>query len=439
MKNYAWLVFPIIFILFSCKKDKLQFDAGSNEVINQWIWKTMDSYYFWKVNSNAKTNLIDNPMVYYKKLLNQNDRFSSIVQNRNLESYNNSFETSFGFDFIQVKKNNEIISIINLVVPGSQADELGLKRGDTLSTINQIRMDRDISSLAEQILKSNSITLKRIDGHEFQIASAFIAQPIIYKSTIINSGSKKFGYLYLSHFNFAGANDIIREIQKFKNENIHELILDLRYNPGGQVSFSAFCALLFSKVDPEDNYIQLIGNSKVGKKEYTFSKSLSEQPDGYSFKSQELKSNSLNKSRIYILTSRQTASSSELMINNLKPYIEVIQIGETSMGKDMGSINFSSPEEVSGKSNYKWILFPLVYKLYNSQGKGDYSNGLTAQISVNELNNKKLYPLGDIQDPLINAAIHNNIKTKSTTKQSISPNVIYRSERHLEMMFEEND
>ena len=41
----------------------------------------------------------------------------------------------------------------------------------------------------------------------------------------------------------------------------------------------------------------------------------------------------LNSNRIYILTSQSTASSSEVVINSLNPFMDVILIGELTEGK----------------------------------------------------------------------------------------------------------
>ncbi len=434
MKFYVAILL-ILSLLFSCQKEPVHYDSGSNEAINQWIVKNMDDYYFWKINQSGH-NLSDNPIQFFQNLLYKDDHYSTIVQNMNLASYKNNFETSFGFDFIQVKREGSIQAIVTLVVPGSQAEEMGLKRGDVLVKINDLNLNEDISSSVEQILNGNSLNLIRKDGKEFKLASAYIAQPGIYKAVTIEVDNKKFGYLYLSHFNFDSGYDLIREIQKFKTEQVKDVILDLRYNPGGQVSYAAFCALLLGNVNPTDRFVQMVGNSKVGKKEYSFIDALSTQPDGYSFKAEDIKSKSLNLSRIYILSSKQSASASELMINNLQPYMDVIQIGESTMGKDMASINIASDNETSG-NGYKWIMSPLVYQLFNSKGEGNYKMGLKPQININEFSAEELYPFGDIRDPLIQAAFHGEVKLKAGTRNEPTIEVVYRSKTALQMVVDE--
>ncbi|MGG5901911.1 S41 family peptidase [Sphingobacterium daejeonense] len=433
--TYFIVAFLMLFFFNSCKKKDPILPVGSNMAVNKWIWYSMKHYYFWQDKMPGYRQNEEQPISYFSSLLIAEDHFSALIQNQNTDSYQLSFETSFGFDFIQHQKNSVISSIVTLVVPGSQADEQGLCRGDTLLKINDITLHNNINSSVDKLLKSNLLVLTRKDGKQFSLASAYIARPILYESKIIDVNRHKYGYLYISHFNFAGAYDLIKEVQKFKSEGIQDLILDLRYNPGGQVSFASFCSMLLSKVTPDSEFIKLHGNSKVGRIQKTFSQSLAEQPDGYSFKSQEVKSNSLDFSKIYILSTKQTASSSELLINNLRPYLNVVQVGEVSMGKDMASMSISSPNEVSGPENYKWILQPLVYKLYNSQGKGDYSKGLQPNIVVDEFSGSALYPFGDINDPLLSAIIKQASKSKvrKDLTDKAKRTVLYRRDFSLPM------
>lgn len=52
-----------------------------------------------------------------------------------------------------------------------------------------------------------------------------------------------------------------------------------------------------------------------------------------------------------------------------------------------------------------WIIYPLVYKLYNARGEGDYKTGLMLDIMVKELAHLPLLPIGDADDPLIATAV----------------------------------
>jgi C-terminal processing protease CtpA/Prc len=118
--------------------------------------------------------------------------------------------------------------------------------------------------------------------------------------------------------------------------------------------------------------------------------------------------NSLNLSKIYILTSKSTASASELVINGLKPYISVVQIGETTTGKNVGSITLYDSPNFTKKNvnpNHRYAMQPLVLKIVNKTGFGDYINGLVPDFKLEEdISNFGI--LGDSNEPLLNMAIN---------------------------------
>jgi C-terminal processing protease CtpA/Prc len=108
----------------------------------------------------------------------------------------------------------------------------------------------------------------------------------------------------------------------------------------------------------------------------------------------------LQNSRLYVLTSSRTASASELVINALKPYMEVFVIGDTTYGKNVGSISLY--EENDSKNT--WGMQPIVLKVYNSLNQSDYASGFVPNI-YNADNSTLLYPLGDTRETLLSLAM----------------------------------
>jgi carboxyl-terminal processing protease len=101
---------------------------------------------------------------------------------------------------------------------------------------------------------------------------------------------------------------------------------------------------------------------------------------------------SLDMNRLYILSSGNTASASETLINGLLPFgVEVIIIGDVSAGKDEGSItvydapevNFSHPEMTSKESlinpTHMRAMQPIIFKIFN-RDKADYPNGFVPSL-----------------------------------------------------------
>jgi len=111
--------------------------------------------------------------------------------------------------------------------------------------------------------------------------------------------------------------------------------------------------------------------------------------------------------KIYIITTDGTASASELVINGLAPYISVVQVGETTVGKNVGSVTlYDSPSfgKTNRNPNHKYAMQPLVLKIVNSVDFGEYTDGLPPTYEQLEyINNMGV--LGDPSEPLLNLTI----------------------------------
>jgi hypothetical protein len=117
--------------------------------------------------------------------------------------------------------------------------------------------------------------------------------------------------------------------------------------------------------------------------------------------------NSLGLSRVYFITTLRTASASELLINSLKPHIEVIQVGENTTGKFQASTTlYDSPNLRRSGANlgHTYAVQPLIYKTLNANNVSDYVNGLPPDVEISE-NIRNLGVLGDPQEPLLAAAL----------------------------------
>lgn len=407
-------------IFSSCEKDPPLKEPGSNETINQWTLDQMKRYYYWNDKIRSTQDYQQTPDLFFKNILYPEDHFSTILQTLNSDSYGNTLTNTFGFDMVQLQNQSGPIQLVTQVVPYSEADLAGLQRGDSLTHMNKTLMDQiNFQSLLDKSLHLPAIQIKRHDGKVFNLPSSYISQPVVYTSKVISSSSKV-GYIFISQFDFGGAYSLLEAIQNLKSKQIEELIVDLRYNPGGQVAFAAFCALLMA--DIKENYIfaKYRGNKNIKTIEDTFETTLLRQPDGYSFKASEVLKQGLHLKKIYILTGPNTASASEMLINGLNPYVQIIQVGTKTYGKDMASATISTPEEIHGTER-SWHLIPMIYKIYNNAGQGDYGNGITPQKVTDEFAFLPLVPIGNSRDPLIQEALStiNNKDLKANSAVSV--------------------
>src|SRR5690554_1398328 len=89
------------------------------------------------------------------------------------------------------------------------------------------------------------------------------------------------------------------------------------------------------------------------------------------------KSNSLDLSRVVFITTGNSASASELLINGLFPYMEVTLVGQDTYGKPVGMYIFTS-------ESFDWAFVPICFKILNANNEGDYYDGIPVDIPAND-------------------------------------------------------
>jgi C-terminal processing protease CtpA/Prc len=261
----------------------------------------------------------------------------------------------------------------------------------------------DISSThTVNFLRFNEETEAFEDQGDVELNAVQLAEDPNFLDTIYTIDNQKIGYV-VYHF-FApgpgsGSTAYDQEMDaifaKFKAESINHLIVDFRYNGGGFVSSAVNLASLIAPgVTQNDIFSKTKYNSFLS----GFDDFQNVQTP-FRTKAQNL-GNILSGNRVYILTSSRTASASELIINGLRPYMDVFLIGDVTTGKNVGSIPF---EDEENPQNTYGIL-PIVTQSANSQDESDYTNGFTPNISAREVE-ERLRPFGDINEQLLRTAI----------------------------------
>ncbi|MBE7422829.1 MAG: hypothetical protein HS110_10445 [Zoogloeaceae bacterium] len=193
-------------------------------------------------------------------------------------------------------------------------------------------------------------------------------------------GGAAVGYMHLPQFDERYLSYLRNAFLFFKNHGIGELVIDLRGNPGGGADMVVALASL------------VVGESKRGA---VFSKDrINGRYTDISRESEDLKptKDSLNLSRIFVLTNDDTCSASELFISGMRRFAEVVVIGETTCGKPFG---FRSID-------YRGLTYDVIsFAVQTSQGRGDYVNGIEPTCRVMDDFNQ---PMGSLNDPLVTAA-----------------------------------
>ncbi|KFE97613.1 S41 family peptidase [Chryseobacterium luteum] len=422
------LVLASVFIL-SCNNndDGPDFPEGSTESVNLWVQDSMKRYYYWADQMPAKPDYHLPVKDFFKSLLSSQDRFSFAVDTQDPSSYPRSVRNMYGFDYAVVQlPNGNVATTVKLVMKNSPAFNSGLERGMMITKINgkaitAANAEELTSAIKDQTVielrvgqwKNNAVAGEKnitvYYGYSFE-------QPL--ESKIFEKNGKKTGYLYIYDFPDGMTPALNQKFAAFKTAGVQELILDLRYNYGGSVSSAAaLCSLIPQAISPSSPFIIYKGNKNGGEVKRTFAEQIAYDPNALDFNS--IRSNALNLNKVYVLTSNSTASASEIVINNLKPYMQVIQVGDVTLGKDMAGFMV---EDKRKPKKISWQLHPVIYKVFNANGEGAYSNGISPQIAAGEYASLPLLPLGDSEETLISSAL-NNIYSKSAGKNALDQSV----------------
>ncbi len=448
MKKFKFCLLALLLVFSSCKKSD---DEDPNIIrietdleIIDFIWKGLNQYYYWQ---ESVVNLSDSkkeseseyayflsqnadPENFFNSLLHPDDNFSWIVDDYvELENMLQGIDISDGMEFgLYVECNDQnIFGFVRYVQKDSDAESKGVKRGMVFSNINGTRLTRDnyrdllynnssssyTIRLSEISYNQNNQCANIIPGQEdlTLIKSRIVKNPI-HISKIIENGGQKIGYLmynqflgvvesegkdYNSELNDAFAN--------FLSNGINDLVIDLRYNPGGRISTSINLASMITGQFNNQVFAKERWNSKL--MNYWDENSPESLLNRFTNKLGNNQSIfSLNLDRVFVLTSARTASASELLINGLDPYIDVIHIGDFTVGKNQGSITvYDYINDSRDKNpNHMYAMQPIVLKIGNVAGYTDFPDGLEPDIFIKE---SLLNPgiLGDIEEPLLKIAI----------------------------------
>lgn len=434
----------VLLLLFSCKKRDLQVEpagAVTQQEVNDWILENMRNYYLNNQSLPAQASKSEEAITYFKSLLSRQDRFSAIYDSRDHGTIPRGMLRSVGIDYYVVTwpaAPGGAIGIINFVIPGTRAAILGLERGDYFIRINGKTLTAtNAEQLSKELLEKppGNITLANLGMNEQPVETGTVTLDLrtivenpLYLQAVWDIEGKKTGYIFLNSFDDFYNQAILDCFKKFKQEGVTELIIDLRYNPGGSITAATLlCALIAPGIDENKPFIQYTGNNNLKTKMYTFKDVLTVPSEGNRVISfNDLSAGCLQLPRVFVLSTGITASAAEVVINNLKPYMRVAHIGETTYGKDVGAISITDNRE---PQRIPWVLLPETYKLANARGEGGYAQGIVPQLLVDEKTQLPLLPVGSKEDPLIDKALSIIIgQTAMPNRLSIrKPDVLFNS------------
>lgn len=406
--------------------------AGATDEVVKWVDQRLQDEYYWLDEYKEKLNTFDYTLAYDKFLstsllsmtTNMEDGYvvkgtrylySYITRERATRADDDRMENSFGI-LIAGRyfggSNNTAIFVVEHVYPGSPAANAGLKRGDTISKVDNATIPEPTSNLQQYYTLRNKLesgtgsitiegetydkqTQKDIVYRKSLTAADYLPSPVAHYTVlefdeavakVINPDGKKIGYLSYLGFESEYDAELIEAIEYLAAKGITDLILDLRVNGGGSVNTSTMLgSMLLSEEYVGKTYATLKRNpkNKLFPAEYLNEDCLiTKNGLGDEFKNKDLPN--LDLPELWVIASNSTASASEMVIKGLEGLdVPVHIVGKTTNGKNCG---MDVMEKTFG--SYIYTYAPITFMNFNAKGDNDYADGIKPQVNLDDYYNE---------------------------------------------------
>ncbi len=489
----------IAIIFLSCKKDPVTpgpdpdpdptpIDATTEQLIADSIFLFSKEIYYWQDKIGTVSYEQFNPRRYVvaDDALATGKATLSAIRNYNdydkaksysyAEEYSGdasasnaaSLETGHGFAFEFGWKNRFTPSqyvtndpnfsgyYVSYVYEGSDAGTKGLKRGMRIYTLNDKVLSfnqTDYENLFNAVYSSTaSIQLRFItinNGVSDTTANMTINNSDFPINSVLNSKvittplGRKAGYLVYKQFDKLRDSraEIDAALKEFKTSGVSDIILDLRYNGGGYTETQDYLAnrLAPAGVSSDDVMYKYYYNDNLKANQYSLMKTRGNYNfslSGANIVNFSIPSDAIRPVRLYIIVGDGTASSSELLINNLKPKFSnnLVLIGNTTYGKPVGFFPIDLFKKVT--------FWTVSFMTRNNLGDSVSYNGFNADYKIYDGVDRAF---GDLTEDCLAAAIKlidgGTVTVQSTASTTVSRSVnnastikLKRKERLLDNM-----
>ncbi len=430
----AKLILPafILLLVYSCKKtndsDGIIPPTGTG-TIEEFLMDSVFLYskevYFWndivptydqfnprQYKGSSQLGSAQNVMAAIRGL-QPKDRFSFVTTLEESEEIQTGEDQDYGF-FVKAASidieapMDSIYWFVSYVYDQSSAGTAGVERGWIVNKINgtQLGYDEPSANILNNTFFGSTATasfefLKPDNSAAiFSLSkTGFQANSVLHRG-VINTGGKKVGYLVFNQFfGQPSRNELGEAFTFFQSQGINDLVVDLRYNPGGSTETQDTLANLIAPLAADNQKMYAYqfneqlqqGNFPLLKQKPGFQNvSFAENFNSINYE----KAGTLNLSRVFFIVTGSSASASELLINNLKPYMEVKLVGDTTYGKPVGF--FPIPV-------FNYAIYPVSFRTINSAGQADYYDGFAPDKLTSDGVNKNW---GDVTEPSLSAALN---------------------------------
>lgn len=311
------------------------------------------------------------------------DRQFSYITSRaaNDAFYDASQFVGFGFS---VRSDASALSLLQ-VFDGSPASDAGLARGTRILEIDGRSVAARIADATiDEALEPASIDLVFDTGdgvlRRARLSKRVVTIPTVSAVDIFEVSGRRAGYLHFRNFVEPSYAALDAAFRSFREAGVADLIVDLRYNGGGLVDVSTHLASLIGGARTSGQvYVEMRHNARNASRNQTLRFATP--------------SAALGLPRVLVITSRASASASELLINGLRPFIPVIVVGDTTYGKPVGQ--YAVPVCDS-------VVAPVTFASVNALGAGGYFDGIPADCPAAD---DVTHQLGDSAEASLAAAL----------------------------------
>jgi len=415
------------------KGDAYEDVAGSKLYEKHWLRSWSNNTYLWYDEIiDSDISVVDTPYEYFNTLRTTAVTHSGQAKDRfhfaqNTAEYEQLVSAgaalSYGAEFRYLKSVPPRELRVVYIEPNSPAASAGLSRGTEILAIDGVDLveSNDMSTLENGLNpkiagESHTFVVRDLGqtmSRSVVLQAAVVTKQPVKSTRIIDTPSGKIGYFALTTFAMESAEAaLVEAMTDLSAEALDDLVIDLRYNWGGYLAISSQLGYMIagSAMSSGNVFEKTVFNNKHPTLNPATGGVISHVPFyettiGYSVEvAQPLPS--LNLSRVFILSSSNTCSASESLINAMRGIdVDVVLIGGTTCGKPYG---FYSTDNCG--ITYSTIQF----RGENAKGFGDYADGFSPdnatglvgeRIEGCQVAEDILHPLGDEQEVMLKAAL----------------------------------
>ncbi|RIX74760.1 S41 family peptidase, partial [Acidovorax cavernicola] len=392
--------------------------TGTVDNEKSWVRSWIDETYLWynEVPTTLKASDYATPVAWFNVLKTPATTPSGRAKDRfhftyNTEVYRQQSEggvsAGYGMETAAVRSSPPRNIRIALVEPGSPAASAGLARGaklvvvdgvDVVSSTGQANVDIINRAISPQALGEKHTFTFEVDGTRgspIELTAQRVTSTPVQNTHTIGPAGNRVGYLlFNAHITTAEAQLVSAVNTLNQNGGIQDLVIDMRYNGGGQLRIASQLAYMVAGPGPTNGKtFELLTFNDKNPYHRTLAQNLT--PFVTTTRAgQPLPT--LGLSRVTVLTGRDTCSASESVINSLRGVgVTVNLVGATTCGKPYGFI----PQDNCGTT-----YFAVNFKGVNQAGYGDYGDGFAPDASC-VVTDDFDHPLGDAAEGRLAAAL----------------------------------